>query len=202
MGWAPPPSPSRPAFRSSPIMGAGPEVDAVVKWFNADKGFGFVELGDGTGDAFLHASAIERMGSAPPVPGTQLRVRVGQGQKGRQVQEITHVGEVGPAPAQAPRAPRSGGFGGGGGYGGGGYAAREPSYQAVPTGEEITGTVKWFNAQKGFGFITPESGGKDVFVHISALNRSGMSDLREGQVVRVQVVQGRKGPEAGSISLP
>ncbi|HZB94869.1 MAG TPA: cold shock domain-containing protein, partial [Herpetosiphonaceae bacterium] len=50
--------------------------------------------------------------------------------------------------------------------------------------------------------ITPESGGKDVFVHISALNRSGMSDLREGQVVRVQVVQGRKGPEAGSISLP
>ncbi len=75
-------------------------------------------------------------------------------------------------------------------------------YQAVATGEEITGTVKWFNAQKGFGFITPENGGKDVFVHISALNRSGMSDLREGQVVRVQVVQGRKGPEAGSISLP
>jgi cold shock protein len=183
------------------MIASGPEVDAVVKWYNAEKGFGFVELGDGTGDAFLHASAIERMGSGPPVPGTQLRVRVGQGQKGRQVQEITHVGEVGPAPAQAPRAPRFGG--GGGGYGGGGYAARDSSYQAAaPTGEEITGTVKWFNAQKGFGFITPESGGKDVFVHISALNRSGMSDLREGQVVRVQVVQGRKGPEAGSISLP
>lgn len=63
-----------------------------------------------------------------------------------------------------------------------------------------TGTVKFFNAEKGFGFITPETGGKDVFVHISALNRSGMNDLREGQVVRVQVVQGRKGPEAGSVS--
>jgi cold shock protein len=197
-GWNPPPS-ARPAFRTaSPMMGTGPEVDAVVKWYNAEKGFGFVELSDGTGDAFLHASAIERMGAGPPAPGTQLRVRVGQGQKGRQVQEITHVGEVGPAPAQPPRAPRPGGFGGGG-YGGGGYAPREPAYQAG-SGREITGTVKWFNAQKGFGFITPEDGSKDVFVHISALTRSGMNDLREGQVVRVQVVEGRKGPEAGSLS--
>ena len=65
-----------------------------------------------------------------------------------------------------------------------------------------SGTVKWFSDEKGFGFITPESGGKDVFVHISALNRSGMNDLHEGQVVRVQVVQGRKGPEAGSVSTP
>ena len=65
-----------------------------------------------------------------------------------------------------------------------------------------TGTVKWFNAEKGFGFITPENGGKDVFVHISALNRSGMNDMREGQVVRVQVVQGRKGPETGCVSIP
>jgi len=195
-GWTPPPS-ARPAFRASPpIAGTGPEAEAVVKWYNAEKGFGFVELSDGTGDAFLHASAIERAGSPPPVPGTQLRVRVGQGQKGRQVTEVTHVGEVGPAPAQPPRAPRAGGFGGGG------YAPREQSYQAMPTGEEITGTVKWFNAEKGFGFITPQNGGKDVFVHISALNRSGMNDLHEGQVVRVQVVQGRKGPEAGSLSTP
>ncbi len=183
------------------MMGAGPEVESVVKWYNAEKGFGFVELGDGTGDAFLHASAIERMGSGAPVPGTHLRVRVGQGQKGRQVTEITHVGEVGPAPAQPPRAPRPGGFGGGGGYGGSGYAPREASYHPG-TGKEITGTVKWFNAQKGFGFITPEDGSKDVFVHISAVSRSGMNDLREGQVVRVQVVEGRKGPEAGSVSLP
>lgn len=189
------------------MMGTGPEVEAVVKWYNAEKGFGFVELGDGTGDAFLHASAIERMGSSPPVPGTQLRVRVGQGQKGRQVTEITNVGEVGPAPSQPPRTPRPGGFGGGSGYGGGGgggggdYAPREASYQPG-TGKEITGTVKWFNAQKGFGFITPEDGSKDVFIHISALTRSGMSDLREGQVVRVQVIEGRKGPEAGAVSAP
>ncbi|MDQ2802006.1 MAG: cold-shock protein [Pseudomonadota bacterium] len=63
------------------------------------------------------------------------------------------------------------------------------------------GTVKWFNATKGFGFITPDGGGKDVFVHVSALARSGIQELREGQAVRVQVVQGKKGPEAGGVEL-
>ncbi len=180
------------------MVSSGPEVEAVVKWFNADKGFGFVELSDGSGDAFLHASAVERAGSGPMEPGRQLRVRVGQGQKGRQVTEVTHVGDMGPVPAGTstrpprPSYPRDQGSYGGGGYGGG-YAAA--------AGEEINGTVKWYNSQKGFGFITPEGGGKDVFVHVSALTRSGISDLREGQTVRVQVVQGRKGPEAGTLSL-
>ena len=63
------------------------------------------------------------------------------------------------------------------------------------------GTVKWYNAQKGFGFITPENGGKDVFVHASALGRSGITDLNPGQVVRLQVVSGKKGPEASSVEL-
>ncbi|OYW59189.1 MAG: cold-shock protein [Azorhizobium sp. 32-67-21] len=51
-----------------------------------------------------------------------------------------------------------------------------------------TGTVKWFNAQKGFGFIQPDDGGRDAFVHISALERSGLSDLREGQKVGFELV--------------
>ncbi len=51
-----------------------------------------------------------------------------------------------------------------------------------------TGTVKWFNAQKGFGFIQPESGGPDVFVHISAVERAGFSDLSEGQKLEFEVV--------------
>jgi CspA family cold shock protein len=55
-----------------------------------------------------------------------------------------------------------------------------------------TGTVKWFNAQKGFGFISPESGGSDAFVHISALERAGVSDLREGQKVSFDLVADRK----------
>jgi len=55
-----------------------------------------------------------------------------------------------------------------------------------------TGTVKWFNAQKGFGFIAPDGGGNDAFVHISAVERSGMGDLREGQKVSYELVPDRK----------
>ncbi|MCH7554442.1 MAG: cold-shock protein [Proteobacteria bacterium] len=56
-----------------------------------------------------------------------------------------------------------------------------------------TGTVKWFNPTKGYGFIEPEDGGKDVFVHISAVERAGMSTLREGQKVDFEVVAGQNG---------
>ena len=61
------------------------------------------------------------------------------------------------------------------------------------------GVVKWFNAQKGFGFIQPDSGGKDVFVHISVLTSSGVQRLVEGQPVNMQVVDTPKGREAISI---
>ncbi|MCE2577672.1 cold-shock protein [Gluconacetobacter entanii] len=65
----------------------------------------------------------------------------------------------------------------------------------------MRGVVKWYNATKGFGFITPESGGKDIFVHASALERSGLTSLSEGQTANVQVVEGQKGPEAAAISV-
>ena len=55
-----------------------------------------------------------------------------------------------------------------------------------------TGTVKWFNATKGYGFIQPDDGGKDVFVHISAVERSGLGDLREGQKIGYELVTDRK----------
>ncbi len=68
-------------------------------------------------------------------------------------------------------------------------------------GVEMGGTVKWYNPRKGFGFITPGSGGKDVFVHASTLERAGLAQLTDGQNVRMQVIQGAKGPEAASLSL-
>jgi CspA family cold shock protein len=84
-------------------------------------------------------------------------------------------------------------------------ASHRSSAQATtlngPSVEE-TGTVKWFNAEKGYGFIAPNGGGNDVFVHVSALERSGMQGLSEGQTVVVDVVEGRKGPEATKIRLP
>jgi CspA family cold shock protein len=59
-----------------------------------------------------------------------------------------------------------------------------------------TGTVKWFNTQKGYGFIQPDAGGNDLFVHISAVERAGLNDLREGQKITYDVEQGRNGKSA------
>src|SRR5919112_2041984 len=190
----------RPAMESS-----GPTMDATVKWFNGEKGFGFVELSDGSGDAFLHIRAVEAAGHSDLQPGTKLTARVAQGQKGPQVTEISNVDTS----TAEPASPRGGGGGyGGGGYGGGGYGQRPPRrtpYQSEPRfsgpAEEMSGTVKWYNPAKGFGFVAVESGGKDVFVHRSALMRAGLQDLIEGQRVIVQVVEGQKGREAASISL-
>jgi CspA family cold shock protein len=162
---------------------SGPPVRAVVKWFRADRGFGFVELADGSGDAFLHASVLDRSAMKPVQPGETLEVRVGRGQKGPQVTEILSVDSSTATPA-APRRPPA-------------PMNRMPAEASAPE----PGTVKWFNAQKGFGFVVRESGGKDAFVHVSVLERSGLSSLNEGQRVVIEVAEGRKGPEAVSIRL-
>lgn len=65
----------------------------------------------------------------------------------------------------------------------------------------MTGTVKWFNESKGFGFITPSDGSKDVFVHFSAINASGFRALTEGQSVSFVVENGPKGPQASKVSV-
>ncbi len=69
--------------------------------------------------------------------------------------------------------------------------------QGMPT--MTVGSVKWFNAEKGFGFITPDDGGQDVFVHHSAIQMEGYRDLSEGQRVEFEVTQGQKGPQAGNV---
>jgi len=65
-----------------------------------------------------------------------------------------------------------------------------------------TGTVKWFNATKGFGFIAPDDGGKDVFVHISAVERAGLTGLKDDQKIEYELIAGRDGREsAGDLKL-
>lgn len=177
-GYAPP---RGPQFDSP----TGPPVRATVKWYNPDKGFGFVELADGSGDAFLHVSVVERGGHSSVPPGASLEVRAGPGPKGPQVTELLSI-DTRTASQEPPRRPRP----------------ERPAYPPVdrPTVEEL-GTVKWYNSAKGFGFIGPEQGGKDIFVHASALDRSGVMGLAEGQRVAVDVAEGQKGPEAVSLRL-
>ncbi len=66
---------------------------------------------------------------------------------------------------------------------------------------KTTGTVKWFNADKGFGFITPDNGGSDVFVHFRAIAIDGYKTLAEGQQVSFDIEQGQKGPQAANVTI-
>ena len=172
----------RPSYSTPSAPQASEPVDGVVKWFNAEKGFGFVALVGGT-DAFIHIRQLETAGHSSVAEGARIKVRIGQGQKGSEVTEVIEV-DLSPA-LTGNSAERS-------------LAA--PSQVANQTKEGI-GTVKMYKADKGFGFVGQDGGGKDVFVHATALARAGLSALAEGQRVRMQIGQGKKGLEAQAIQL-
>jgi CspA family cold shock protein len=180
---APTPRYSASPARAPAAAPSGPPIDAVVKWFNPEKGFGFVELGDGSGDAFLHIAVLEAKGHKAVPPGAKLSVRAGMGQKGQQVFEVLTVDE-----STAEATAKS-------------FAPRAPRHLDTANSEEMEGVVKWYNQTKGFGFVSVADGGKDVFVHAKALQRSGLMDLVEGQPVKMTVVQGLKGREALRLTL-
>jgi len=87
------------------------------------------------------------------------------------------------------------------------YGRRREGQQPGPAGERkegshvATGTVKWFSPDKGFGFITPEDGSADVFVHFSAISGEGYRNLEENQKVEYDVTQGQKGPQAANVRM-
>ena len=154
-------------------------------------------MADGSGDVFLHANSLQNAGFQAVTPGSILQIRVGQGQKGRQVDQVISVTEGTEPP------PSRGGYGAAaaGSTGPRSAAPRGPRQQPSGPSVEMTGIVKWYNSTKGFGFISPQDGGKDVFVHATALEHAGLPPLQEGQSVRMNVVQGAKGPEVSSISV-
>jgi CspA family cold shock protein len=196
-------------------------VKATVKWFSPKKGFGFVTPPTGGKDVFLHVSVVSNAGHDSLPDGTTIECIIGPGQKGDEIKQILSVDT-----STAQERPRSfggdeGGFrprrnsygddGHDGGFrprrnnfgdrDGGGFRERAPRPAPSGPASEMTGTVKWYNSEKGFGFVQPDNGNRDVFVHMSTLRRSGLQNLDEGQPVRMRVVQGAKGQEAESIEI-
>jgi CspA family cold shock protein len=179
-------SPGPQSARSSPgpLFGGTTDadaVDAVVKWFNAEKGFGFVSVTNGK-DAFLHIRQLEAAGHRSTSEGDRLKVSLGQGQKGPEVKAILDFAAAAQSPARPPH-------------------VSSDATAGCYTSEECLGTVRMYKQDKGFGFIGLDDGGKDAFVHATALEKSGLTVLKEGERVRLTIAQGQKGPEVRSIKL-
>jgi cold shock protein len=148
------------------------EAKGTVKFFNGQKGFGFIVRDDGGEDVFVHISAVEQAGLAGLAEGQPLAFTLVD--RGGRVSASDLKIEGEPLPVEeAPRAP-----------------ARQL------TGEKATGVVKFFNPMKGFGFIQRDDGQPDAFVHISAVERAGMTTLNEGDRLEFELEVDRRGKYA------
>ncbi len=161
------------------------EGKGVVKFFNPQKGFGFIVRDDGGEDVFVHISAVEQAGLTDLADGQPLEFTLVDRGGRISATDIKIDGE----PMAISRAPRDDAAGGGGGG-----DDRGPQRQL--TGEKAQGTVKFFNAMKGFGFISRDDGQPDAFVHISAVERAGMPTINEGDRLEFEIEVDRRGKYA------
>jgi CspA family cold shock protein len=151
------------------------EAKGIVKFFNPHKGFGFIVRDDGGEDVFVHISAVEQAGLQGLAEGQPLEFTLVD--RGGRVSATDLKIEGDPLPVESAE-------------------PRERGPQRQLTGEKATGTVKFFNATKGFGFITRDDGQPDAFVHISAVERAGMISLNEGDRVEFELEVDRRGKTA------
>ena len=161
---------------SADPLASGLTAEGAVKWFNAEKGYGFVELAGGRGDAFLHLKTLRETGRDTLPSGAKVRIVVRAGSRGAQVVRVIEVDTTSAVerPARLPTHDLSNAF-------------------------ELTGRVKWFDGARGFGFVASDDFGKDVFVHSTTLGASGVDRLSEGQSVSMRVVETPRGREAVAI---
>ena len=148
-------------------------ISATVKWFNPIKGFGFVQPANGAGDAFIHVSVLEAAGQKGLQDGAELECEIEQGPRGPMVSVIHSV------------------------TAGSGEAA-EIVDENAPV---MDGIVKFFDANKGYGFVVPDGEGQDVFVSGRVVAQSGLQMLEPDSRVRVTTKMGDKGPLAQTVEL-
>ena len=192
-GGAPRRAPGGPPMPAQ-VIGSG---KGVVKFFNAQKGFGFIQVDDRPDDVFVHISAVEQAGLSGLAEGQPLEFSlVDRGGK-VSATDLVIDGDPIAVPERAPR-PERDGYDRGGDRGG--FQPRDRDSgpprgapQRETTGERANGTVKFFNDMKGFGFIQRDDGGEDVFVHISALERSGMGQVTQGDRLAFDIEIDRRG---------
>jgi CspA family cold shock protein len=170
------------------------EGKGVVKFFNAQKGFGFVVRDDGGEDVFVHISAVEQAGLTGLAEGQPLDFTLVD--RGGRVSATDLKIEGEPLPVEDRGPPRDRDAGPGAPRGGAGGAGGAGGPQRQLTGEKASGTVKFFNAMKGFGFIQRDDGQPDAFVHISAVERAGMTNLNEGDRLEFELEVDRRGKYA------
>ena len=177
-------------FRGGGGGGMPPQVvgegKGVVKFFNPQKGFGFIVRDDGGDDVFVHISAVEQAGLTDLADGQPLEFTLVD--RGGRVSATNLRIEGEPMPVERT--------GGGGSGGGGAASAGGAGPQRQLTGEKASGTVKFFNAMKGFGFIQRDDGQPDAFVHISAVERAGIPTLNEGDRLEFELEVDRRGKYA------
>jgi CspA family cold shock protein len=180
-------------MRNDPFPSSQPPMDTdrlsgAVTWFSTSKGFGFIKPNDGTDDIFVHVSVVQRAGLESLREGATVQCEVAPGKKGRQVMRLLEIDDSTATPESAEGGPR-------------GLRQTRSGFGAPPAGDPGEGVIKWFNATKGFGFITPDTGGKDIFLHASVVRRAGLMDVQPGQRVRYTAVDRDKGPEARTIEI-
>lgn len=169
----------------------------TVKWYDPDKGFGFVSQDGGENDLFLHHTMV---GSEQLAEGDRISFAVGFGQKGERAEDIRVIERSG----NAPRERRPQGYddaysSGRSDYGGGGgrSASRQPAVD-VSTLPRLEGTVRRFDAERGFGFISSTGSQDDVFFHGSVVIGG---PLRQGDPVEFRLGQSDRGPRAQEVRL-